>query len=386
MSVIDRRMVAVAAVGILGAWLAADWAGAEPCPTQCASGKVRLGIAAPMVGPPAVFGRQAVKPIEIAIRDLNAAGGLMGTPVELAIGDDRCDPGASVGVAARHVEQDKVNFVIGPVCPAAAMAAAPVYAKAGVIEFVPTVTLVELTQQNPNSIVRMAATDEQQAQALGSYLASQQKGKKVAVVYTDVFYRRTIAQMVMAALPPDMKASARLEPILDVSGIYDRVADKLKADPPDIIYMALDNAPVVEFVNKLRDRRIKAVLIGGQQMLSQSFWLEVGKSAEGIHVIAPIQSPMSPDFRKAVELLRKGDVVPDLVALNSYAAVQIWAEAVRRAGGGDPQKVMAELRKGEFQTAIGPVAFDQRGDRRDLHYSFLTWSAGRLIPGLEWRQ
>jgi ABC-type branched-subunit amino acid transport system substrate-binding protein len=42
-------------------------------------------------------------------------------------------------------------------------------------------------------------------------------------------------------------------------------------------------------------------------------------------------------------------VVPDLVALNSYAAVQTWSEAVRLAGGGDPAKVLEALRTGESQ-------------------------------------
>jgi len=383
----DRRVVAIAAAaGLAGALLAVAQAHAEFCPTQCASGKVPLGIAAPTSGAPGVFGRQTIKPAEIAIRELNAAGGLLGVPVELVIGDDRCDPGGSVGVATRHVEQDKISFVIGPICPAAAMAAAPIYAKAGVIEFVPTVTMVGLTQRYPDNIFRMVATDQQEAQALAAYLARERKGKKLTVVYTDVFYRRMVANMVEAALPPESKASVRLEPLLDVSGAYDRLADKLRRDPPDVIYMALDSRPVVEFVGKLRERGVKSFLIGGQHLLSQSFWSAARKAAEGIHVIAPIQSLASSEFRKAVDLLRLADVVPDLVALNSYAAVQVWAEAVRRAGGGDPKKVIQALRSGEFPSAIGPVAFDQRGDRREICYSLLTWQGGRLVPGVAWRQ
>lgn len=386
MRAFHRRVAASAvAVGLVGVLLGIARAAAGPCPTQCPSGKVPLGIAAPTSGPPGVFGQQTIKPAEIVIHDINAAGGLMGIPVELVIGDDRCDPGSSVMVAAHHVEQDKINFVIGPICPAAAMAAAPVYAKAGVVQFVPTVTMAELTQQYPHNIFRMVATDLQEAQALGAYMAREQKGKRLTVVYTDVFYRRMVAKMVEDALPAEMKASAQFEPILDVSGAYDRAAEKLQRNPPDIIYMALDNEPIVDFVGRLRERGVKSLLIGGQHLLSQSFWIAARKAAEGIHVIAPIRSLASPEFRKAVDQLRLANVVPDLVALNSYAAVQVWAEAVRRAGGGDPKKVIAALRSGEFQTAVGPIAFDQRGDRRDICYSFLTWEGGRLMPGVQWR-
>ena len=100
----------------------------------------------------------------------------------------------AVSVATHHVEQDKINFVIGPICPAVAMDAAPVYAKAGVIQFVPTVTTVGLTRRYPDNIFRIAATDEQAAQALGSYLAREQNGKKLAVVYGDFFYTRAMAR------------------------------------------------------------------------------------------------------------------------------------------------------------------------------------------------
>jgi branched-chain amino acid transport system substrate-binding protein len=382
MSAFSRRLVAIgAAAGLIGAFLGVAQSGAKPCPTQCASGKIPLGIVAPTSGQLAAsaFGAQSVKPVEIGIRDLNAAGGLIGIPVELTVADDQCDPGRAINVANRQVEQDKINFVIGPTCPDSAKAAAPIYTKASVVQFLPTVTvtMVGVMRPNPDNIFSLLATDEQEAQALGAYLAREQKGKKLTVVYTDAFYRRGIIEIVKSALPAEMKASARFEPLLDITGIYDRLADKLQREPPDVIYMALDHAPLVELLSKLRKRAVKALLIGGQRMLSYNFWLEARSAAEGIHIIAPIGSPTTPELRKTVDLLRGVGVIPDLVALNSYSTVQVWTEAVRRAGGGDPRKVIKALRSGEFQTAVGPVTFDQLGNRRDMRFSVLTWQDGR---------
>lgn len=377
------RRGSVALAAAIGLGLGASPAAAESCPTQCASGKVPLGIAAPTSGQAAAFGRQALKPAEIAVRELNAAGGLMGTPVELIVGDDRCDPGLAPSVAKHHVESDKIQAVIGPVCPAAATAAAPIYSEAGVIQFLPTVPMLELGRQTLDKLFRMVATDEQEALALDAYLAREQKGKKLTVVYTDAFYRRAIIDTIQSALPADMKESARFEPLLDNSGAYDRLADNLQRNRPDVIYLALDNAMVLELVAKLRKRGVKSLLIGGQRLLSREFWLTARDAAEGIHVLAPVESLNSPEFRKTVDLLRQADVVPDLVALNSYAAIETWAQAVQRAGGGDPAKVADALRSGEFKTAVGPVAFDQQGARRDIRYSVLSWQGGRLRPGVE---
>jgi branched-chain amino acid transport system substrate-binding protein len=322
-----------------------------------------------------------VKSVEIAVRELNAAGGLMGFPVELVIGDDRCDVGRVAGVAARHIEQDKVNFVVGPTCPPAAMAAAPIYAEAGVIQFLPTVTTAGSTWRNPGNLYRMIANDEQEAQAAGAYLARAHKGKKLTVVYIDSFYRRPMVEMIKTALPADMKASARFEPLLDITGVYDRLADKLQRERPDVIYLALDTRPLAELLGKLRSRGVKALLIGGQHLLSFRLWRAA--SIEGIHVVAPIAALDDPEYRKVVDLLRQADVLPDLVALNSYAAVQTWAEAVRRAGSGDPKKVAEALRSGEFKTVVGTVAFDQQGDRRNIGYTVVTWQGERLIREVE---
>ena len=373
----------IVAAGVFGT--AAAPQAAEPCPTQCATGKVPLGVAVPLTGAAAAFGKPTAKAVEIAVGEINNTGGLLGVPVEPVMGDDRCDAGMAIMVAKSQAEKN-IRFVIGPTCPAVAMEAAPAYAAAGIIQFVPTVTTVELTRRNPESIFRMVATDEQEAQALAAYLAREQPNKKLAVVFGEFFYRRATAKMIDSALSREQKALAHLESLADVSGAYDRLADKLQKNPPDVIYMSLDAEQASEFVGKLRERGIKSVLMGGQHLLAAGFWRSYRKAAEGIHIIAPIASLDNPAVRKAVELLKKADITPDIVALSNFAAVETWAEAVRRAGSGDPKAVVAALRAGTFDTAVGPVAFDAKGDRRDIQYSILTWKDGGVVRGLRWQQ
>lgn len=384
MDVFMRCLVLLSTAGSL-VTLTWSLALAQACPPECGSGTVPLGMSAPTSGTAAAFGQTVVKAVQVAVGEINAVGGLMGVPVKLLVGDDRCDAGNAVRVAKQHIEQDKIGFVIGPTCPAVAMDAAPLYAKAGVIQFVPTVTMVGLTQRYPDNIFRLVATDQQEAQAIAAYLSTEQKGKKFAVVYSEFFYRSAMAGMIDGSLSAEQKALGHIESLPDVTGAYDRLADKLQKNPPDVIYMSLDSEQVVEFVGKLRQRNIKSILVGGQHLLASGFWRSSKAVAEGINVIAPIASLNNPEVHKAVDLLKKGDVVPDIVTAAHFAAVQVWAEAVRRAGGGDPKEVLKELRKGEFETAVGSVAFDEKGDRRNIQYSLLTWKDGHLVPGAKWR-
>jgi branched-chain amino acid transport system substrate-binding protein len=376
---------AAAALVVLGFFNAAPAPdAAEPCPKTCASGKVPLGIAAPLSGNAAAFGRAAVKASELAVGEINEAGGLLGIPVEPVMGDDRCDAGMAATVAKKQVESG-IGFVIGPTCPAVAKDAAPVYAAAGVIQFVPTVTAVELTQNNPGTIFRMVSNDEQEAKALAAYLAKEHANKKLLVVFGEFFYRRATAKMIDAALSPEQKKLTRLESLAHVTGAYDRLADRLQKNPPDVIFMSLDAEQAAEFVKKLRERNIKSVLLGGQHLLSATFWLKNRPAAEAIQVIAPIESLANQDFVRAVDVIHKAGVIPDIVALSNFAAVQTFAEAVRQAGSGDPKAVVAVLRSGTFRTAIGNVAFDEKGDRRDIQYSIMTWKGGLPVPGFPWK-
>src|SRR5215475_9368538 len=350
----------------------------EFCPPKCPSGTMTLGFAGPLTGASAAFGLQTSKSVQVGVDKLNAVGGVLGVPVKLSSGDDRCDRGQSVDVANRHVLNEKLTFVIGPACPAAALTASQIYAKAGVVQFAPTATTVDLTRQGLDSVFRMLATVEQEAQELGRYFAREYPGKKLTVVYVDNFYGRSIANNIRQAVPP--KSLGQFEPLLHMPGAYDRLVDKLQRNPPDAIYIALQDGTSVEFLQALSQRNLKPVILGGQQLLSQSFWFQARELAEGIRVLAPISSVTDPGFKAAVDQLNAAKIIPDLVALSSLAAVQTWAEAVRRAGSGDPKAVIQVLHAGEFHTAIGPVAFDERGDRRDIRYTVLTWRNERLSP------
>ena len=364
------------AVGALAAMLGVASAGSEPCPSQCNSGKVHLGISAPLTGPHARLGRQTVLGAETAVSEINAKGELNGFPVELVAVDDRCDPGLVVDAARRLVARGTIKFVIGPTCPPAAMAAAPILAEADVVQFMPTLTEVGITWRVPGHFFRIAQTDEQAAQALAAHLAREYQGKKVTVVYTDTFYMRPLIEMVRAGLPAHANMPVRFETLLDATGAAERLVRVLRRDPPDLIYMVINSELVVQLISLLRESGIAATLMGGQRLLTYRFIRT--PAAEGVQVIAPIGSLDNPEYLKATELLERAGVVADLIALNSYAAVQTWAEAVRRAGSGDPRSVVEVLQSGTIDTAVGPVAFDLRGDRRGIQNSPVVLKNGHM--------
>jgi branched-chain amino acid transport system substrate-binding protein len=185
-----------------------------------------------------------------------------------------------------------------------------------------------------------------------------------------------LIQTVRAGVPANMDMLVRFEPLMDASGATERLVAKLQRNPPNLIYMALDPEPITHLVDLLRKSGIGATVMRGQRLLTYRFLRTA--AAEGVQVLAPLGPLDNPEYLKAVSLLERSDVIPDLIALNSYAAIQTWAEAVRKAGSGEHGRVVEVLQSTEVNTAIGPVAFDLRGDRRNVPNTRVMLKNGRL--------
>jgi branched-chain amino acid transport system substrate-binding protein len=256
------------------------------------------------------------------------------------------------------------------------MAASPIFAEAGVMQFMPVMTEVGITWRNPGHLFRIAQTDEQAAQALAAHVGREFRGKKVAVIYTDSFYTRPLIEVVRAGLPAHMNVQVRFETLMDATGSAEKLVGRLRRSPPDLIYLAVDPEPVARLVTLLRESGIGATIMGGQRLLTYRF---LGTAAaEGVQALAPIGPLDSPQYVDAIGLLERSGVVPDLIALNSYAAVQVWAEAVRRAESGEHRSVVEILQSARFDTAVGPMAFDLQGDRRDIQNTIVVLNKGRM--------
>lgn len=185
-----RKLLSLAGNALLAVAMLSGYAAAE----------IQVGVVGPMSGPYAAFGAQMRQGARMAVDEINAAGGINGERVALALGDDRCDAKRGAAVAKR-IAADNVALVIGHFCGGASIAASPVYARGKIIQIEPAATNPMLTEQRPGpGLFRLVPSDRQQA------------GKKVAIVSDDSNYGASLAQAVRdsleaAAQPPVLSES-----------------------------------------------------------------------------------------------------------------------------------------------------------------------------------
>src|SRR5438105_912275 len=108
--------------------------------------EITIATVGPMTGQYASFGEQMRRGAEMAVRDINAAGGVLGRQLRLEIGDDACDPRQAVAVANQMVSRH-VAFVAGHYCSGSSIPASEVYAEERILQISPASTNPTLTDR-----------------------------------------------------------------------------------------------------------------------------------------------------------------------------------------------------------------------------------------------
>src|SRR4051794_8910846 len=172
---------------------------ATPVTAGAARAEILLGMAGPLTGPNAWLGELPEKGFDLAIADLNAAGGVLGQRVRGVIVDDFCN--ADQGrVAAAKLVADRVVAVIGHQCSSAAIAAAPIYGQAGVVLVSNAATNPRLTELGVPTVFRVVGRDDQQGAIAAAYLAASWRDRPIALVHDDQAYGQGLAEEVRKGL------------------------------------------------------------------------------------------------------------------------------------------------------------------------------------------
>ncbi len=160
---------------------------------------ITVAVAGPMTGGYAAFGRQLKNGAEMAVADLNAAGGVLGKKLLLDIEDDACDPKQARSVAEK-IAGAKIPFVAGHYCSSSSIPASEAYADGNVLEITPASTAIKFTDRGLWNVARVCGRDDQQGKVAGDYIAKFYKGKNIAILNDKSTYGKGLADETKKAL------------------------------------------------------------------------------------------------------------------------------------------------------------------------------------------
>lgn len=375
----DLKLIrAVFGVSLLALSACAGNSGGAGKPVTANPDEIVIGVVGPMSGDLRVFGIQMRHGAEMAVKDINASGGVTGKPLRLVSGDDQCDPPRAES-RARDLIAQHVVFVDGHFCSGSSIRASSVYHDAAVVQITPSSTNPRLTDDAAakgwRTVFRTAGRDDAQGDFAGAWFANHYAGRKVAVVDDGSAYgakvtARLVQVMSAAGLEPSLTAAYRER------SSYDDLVEKLIAAKPDAVFIGGFHDDFAKIIRAARAGGVTAEFFGGDALNTSEFWSIAGSAGEGVRFIDAADQVDPASAKTGIKPFQTDGSDPKRFEVTSYAAVQAWAAAANKAGTTDAAKVAEVLHSTAIPTVVGELSWDAKGDRRNPPYAWYVWHSG----------
>ncbi len=332
---------------------------------------VKIGIVSPMSGPNARYGAFSNRGAELAVKEINAAGGIDGHQLELYAADSQGTPVEGVSATRRLVDQDGVGFVIGDVSSSVTLAMQPVAEDAGVL-------LLNAASSNPKITYgagvggfkwtfRNYPTDENRAYVVTKY-AAEQGLTKFAVLSVDSDYGRAAIEFSKKYLPEFdgeiVSEDYYKEGEVDFRSVLAKIRDS--GAQAIMMYGLADTTPIV--ARQMIETGIagKLPLVGNAEFNTESTIKAAPQALEGA-IEAAAWLPAWDSERSKAFVAAFQDAYGEMPNNHAYVhweTIHLLAQAIDEADSTDQATVRDALAKIKYESAVGEVTFDDHNQAR----------------------
>jgi branched-chain amino acid transport system substrate-binding protein len=356
----------------LGAAVLAITAGVLTSPVHAET--IRIAVVGPTTGPVTQYGDSVREGVFTAAEQINAAGGVNGSKLEIVVFDDGCEPKQGPS-AANRVINARIRFVVGAVCSGSSIAAAPIYESEGVVMVTPSSTTPILTDGKKYSMVfRTIGRDDQQSPAAAAYITDKLKPAKVAILHDKQSYGYGLAASIKARLDQAAVPVALFEGINAGDSDYSAVITKLRREAVDFVYYGGFHPEMGLLMRQAREQGLKARFMGPEGVGNPDINAIAGPAVENMLLTLP--ADFSRDARNAHIVKAFQDAQRDpsgAFQLTAYTAIMAIAAGIEGAGAADPAKVAAWLHENTVESPIGKVSWNSQGDLNSFAFNVYQW-------------
>ncbi|HEV7632520.1 MAG TPA: ABC transporter substrate-binding protein [Steroidobacteraceae bacterium] len=335
--------------------------------TAAADATIKVGEFASLTGKEATFGQSSHKGTQLAIEQLNAAGGLLGKQIEFIYEDNRSTPGESATIAKKLITRDKVVALLGEVASGRSLEAAPIAQANKVPMISPSSTNPKVTETG-DYIFRVCFIDPFQGKLLAEFAKRTLKAQKVAV-FSDVSapYSVGLAQFFRQSWTAGGGQIVSEQKYTGGDKDFKAQLTVIKNTKPDAIIVPGYYTDAGLIVAQARQLGINVPLFGGDGWEAPELMQIAGAAAlEGTyystHFSPESTDPLAQKFVAAYKA-KYSDEVPDAMAALGYDSVMVLADAIKRAGSTEGPKLRDALAATkDFPGATGVTSLDAKRD------------------------
>ncbi len=323
---------------------------------------ILVGEVASLTGASASFGQSSHEGTELAVAEINAAGGVLGRPILLITEDDQSQAGQPATIVRKLISQDKVVAVLGEVASSKSLEAAPICQQNKIPMITPASTNPKVTEVGDH-IFRICFIDPFQGTVCSKF-AREMGWKKVAVL-TDVKqdYSVGLTECFMRDFTANGGEIVKEQKFSSGDKDFKPQLTSIKAARPDAVFVPGYYAEVPLIAKQARLLGIKIPFLGGDGWVGDSLLKVAGSALDGSFFSAHFSSEdQSPKVRNFVETFRaKYGGMPDDMAALGYDSAMILAAAIRAACTTDPAALRDAIAATKDHDGVtGRISLDER--------------------------
>ena len=341
----------------------------------------RLGLSAPITGDQAQYGADFRRGVELAVEQINAGNLAPGFRFEVVVEDSKSDPKEAANVAQKFASSKSVAAVVGDFSSTACLAAAPIYQRAGIVMLTPTASHPDITKTG-DYIFRNTPIAIFESNVVADWATKDMKAKRVALIGRNDDFGRVQSDFLGTRSKGNGAEVVATEYINAADKDFKPVITKLRAVNPEVTYLSMFQVEAALLMQQAREMGFKTTFMSGASLFNPQLINLAGDSANGLLLVSSYYSgdgnPKVQAFVK--EFQAKYNLTPSKFSAHSYEAALMIADAVKRAGSGDADKVRAALAATkDYNGVIGKLSLDA-GREVVLNLQRLQVSNKEFVP------
>ncbi|NLI11202.1 ABC transporter substrate-binding protein [Pelotomaculum propionicicum] len=359
-----KRIYLFALVALLAvALLAAGCGGSKDAPKAAGGDTIKIGFLGGKTGAHAHYGIETLKGMQMAVDDINKAGGVLGKKLEIVEGDHGSNSSEAANVTQKMITQ-KVVAIVGDPTTGITKTAAQICQPAKVVLLSAGAVGTGVVEIG-DYIYRDTLLDAVAAPAVTKYLSEELKWKKVALVTTTgLSYSESLTAIFKPALAKYGVEIVAEQSIMEKDTNFSAQVTSLSQKSFDGVIFTGYYTEGALFMKEMRKQGLNQVMAGGDGLLGQELYQLGEKAVEGSMVYAGF----AVDSKNAVGITKEfidkyqaknNNSKPDMFAAQGYDAVMMLAEAMKKANSADPTVFKEALAKTkDFKGVTGTITFD----------------------------
>ncbi len=379
-----KGFLKAATTTLMSVILAASVAGCS----SSSSKEIKIGLLNEMTGGNATIGTAAANGAKLAIKEINANGGLLGKQIKAVVADNKSEPSEAANAMTKLLTQDRVVAVTGTFSSSNAIAAASVaeanktpYLVAGATN--PKVTVDEKTKNVKKYIYRVCFIDPFQGTVAANFAAKDLKVKKAAMLVDNSSdYSKGLAEFFEAAFTKEGGEIVANEAYLQKDTDFKATLTKIKSKGADILYVPGYYEEVGKIVKQAREMGITVPIVGADGWDSPKLVEIASVSALNNtyftnHYSVEDTSPKAKAFVEAYT--KEYGQKPEALAVLGYDAVYVLADAIKRANSTDAAKIIEALAATKDFPAISGVTTINKTHDADKNAVVIEMKDGKQV-------